>query len=262
MPGRGEEIYGALIGIPYDTESIKKASVIAYDRAGNRGNVGFGIHVRKVSKKTDRINVSEGFLDKKIPEFSQYYPEMQGMASQLEQYIFVNNSVRVMNAEQIKEMCNNSAPEQLWEGRFKRMRRSSKRAGFADYRSYYFQGKKIDDQVHLGIDLASVRRADVEAANRGVVVFADYLGIYGHMVVLDHGIGVFSLYSHMSQIHVKVGDQVEKNAVLGNTGVSGMAGGDHLHFSILVNGVFVNPLEWWDSSWLELNITNYLKESS
>jgi murein DD-endopeptidase MepM/ murein hydrolase activator NlpD len=99
----------------------------------------------------------------------------------------------------------------------------------------------------------------VLAANRGKVIFADYLGIYGNMVVLDHGLGVFSLYSHLSQIGVVEGDIVEKNGVLGATGTSGMAGGDHLHFSMLVNGVLVDPLEWWDEHWLDLNILSYLK---
>lgn len=261
VSARGEDIYGAMIAINYDAESIQKAVVQAYDRAGNEGSVSFGINLRKVDKKRDRIDVSESFLNQKMPEFSQYYPEMLAMGSLLEQYIFVNNKIRQMNAESIRKICATSSPERLWDGIFKRMRRSSRRAGFADYRSYYYDGKKIDDQVHLGVDLASVRQAEVEAANRGVVVAADYLGIYGNMVVVDHGIGVFTLYSHMSQIHVKVGDQVENGTVLGKTGNTGMAGGDHLHFSVLVNGVFVNPLEWWDKSWLDLHVLNYLSNS-
>jgi murein DD-endopeptidase MepM/ murein hydrolase activator NlpD len=163
-----------------------------------------------------------------------------------------------MNAARIREFCRESVAEKLWDGSFNRMRRSSRRAGFADHRSYYYEDKKIDYQVHLGIDLASVRHAEVEAANRGIVVAAEYLGIYGNMVIIDHGLGVFTLYSHMSQIIVKPGDQVEKDTVLGNTGTTGMAGGDHLHFSVLVNGIFVDPVEWWDKNWLELHILNYL----
>ena len=51
---------------------------------------------------------------------------------------------------------------------------------------------------------------------------------------------------------------IEKNSRLGLSGTSGMAGGDHLHYSMLVNGVFVNPLEWWDEQWLKLNILEQL----
>ena len=117
---------------------------------------------------------------------------------------------------------------------------------------------EIDQQVHLGIDLASTRQADIKAANRGNVVFADYLGIYGNTIILDHGQGIFSLYSHLSQISVAVGELIDKGVVIGLSGNSGMAGGDHLHFSILVNGIFVTPLEWWDQQWLQLNIEDVL----
>ena len=111
----------------------------------------------------------------------------------------------------------------------------------------------------MGIDLASVRHADIQAANSGKVIFAEYIGIYGNTVIIDHGQGVFSLYSHLSQIKVVKDDMVKKGDVLGSSGTSGMAGGDHLHFSILINGIFVDPLEWWDGSWLEINILSYLR---
>ena len=177
----------------------------------------------------------------------------------LEKYLFVNNKIRQENNKKIMELCRNSTSEQLWQGRFTRMSRSSNRAGFADHRTYFHNGKEVDRQVHLGVDLASTRHAKVEAANKGKVIYADYLGIYGNMVILDHGLGVFSLYSHLSDIAVAKGDLVEKGSSLGSTGTTGMAGGDHLHFSMLVNGILVNPLEWWDESWLNIHILSYLK---
>lgn len=257
VPGRSSATYGALIGIQYDAESLDKVVITAVDKAGNQGLTSFGLALRKVKKNYDRINVDDTFLNRKMPEFSQYYPEMTGPF--IDQYVFVNTVVRQQNAQRIREICSHSSSEQYWSGRFDRMRRSSRRAGYADYRSYFYNGKKIDEEVHLGIDLASVRQAEVEATNRGKVVFADYLGIYGNMVILDHGLGVFSLYSHLSEINVTVGELLEKSAVLGRTGATGMAGGDHLHYAILVNGVFVNPLEWWDEGWLNLHILQYLK---
>jgi hypothetical protein len=252
-----KELFGAIIALPYDTEQIKDAHVEAADAAGNIGKAPFGMLFKKVNFKFDKITVPDSFLDLKIPEFSQYYPEMTG--SHLDKYLYVNNKVRDANNKKIAEICGKSIPEQLWQGRFGRMPRSSTRAGFADHRTYYYNDQEIDKQVHLGIDLASTQRAKVEAANRGKVVFAEYLGIYGNMVILDHGLGICSLYSHLSGIEVAVGDLVEKDGVLGTTGTTGMAGGDHLHFSMLVNGVQVNPIEWWDESWLGLHILSYLK---
>jgi murein DD-endopeptidase MepM/ murein hydrolase activator NlpD len=137
----------------------------------------------------------------------------------------------------------------------------SSRAGFADHRTYFYGSKPIDRQVHLGIDLASTRNAEVKAAEKGIVIYADYLGIYGNMVMIDHGQGIFSLYSHLSKIDVAPNDQVDKLTVIGLTGTTGMAGGDHLHFSMLVNGVFVTPIEWWDQHWIDVTIEDPLTES-
>jgi len=137
----------------------------------------------------------------------------------------------------------------------------SSRAGFADYRTYYFKGNAVDNQTHLGMDIASTRRADVKAANQGIVIFADYLGIYGNMIMIDHGQGVFSLYSHLSQINTTIGDKVDQQSIIGLTGTTGMAGGDHLHFSMLVNGVFVTPKEWWDQHWIDVTIEEPLTDS-
>ena len=257
LPARGEGVYGAMIGIPYDMETITEAKISAYDRAGNSVEMPFSLNIRKVKKHKDRINISESFLKWKIPEFAQYYPDMKG--DLVAKYIYINNVVRIKNATTIRGLCRHSSPERMWKGTFERMRRSARRAGFADYRAYYYKGKVIDHQVHKGVDLASVRHARVEAANGGKVVYADYLGIYGNMVIIDHGQGVFSLYGHLSQIKVAPGDLIKKGGLLGISGSTGMAGGDHLHFAILVDGIFVNPLDWWDTGWLRLNIEQYLK---
>ncbi|MBU0729310.1 MAG: M23 family metallopeptidase [Proteobacteria bacterium] len=256
LENRVEGMFVSYIGIPFNTEKIETAMVSAADNAGNEGKSVFGVILRKVVYEKDRINLSDAFFKQKLPEFSQYYPEMSG--TDVEQYLYVNNTVRQDNAGKITEICRKSVAEKHWKGTFKRLPRSSRRAGFAEFRSYYYQDENIDQQYHLGIDLASVRHATVTAANDGLVVFADYMGIYGNTVILDHGQGIFSLYSHLSQVSAQVGDSYEKGATLGLTGTTGMAGGDHLHFAMLINGVFVNPIEWWDASWLNLNIESHL----
>lgn len=204
------------------------------------------------------IKLHHWFLNAKIPEFELHYPQMTG--SMKEKYLFTNNIVRIENNQKIFDLCQNSISERLWSDKFLRMAGAS-RAGYADHRTYFYHNKEIDKQVHLGMDIASTRRAEIKAANKGKVIFADYLGIYGNMVILDHGQGVFSLYSHMSQIHVAVDDTIESGVILGQTGKSGMAGGDHLHFSILINGIFVTPKEWWDPQWIEVTIEEPLADS-
>ncbi len=260
LAARGEGIYGAMIAMPYYSKAIREAVISGYDRAGNAARIPFRLVIRPVPKRLDRINISDKFLQWKMPQFAQYYPEMKALNGDLlKEFLFVNNKVRALNAKKIRAICLHSSPQRMWRGRFGRMRRSARRASYADYRSYYYHGRVVDHQVHLGVDLASIRHARVEAANNGRGIYADYLGIYGNVVILDHGQGIFSLYAHLSQFKVAVGDMVKKGDLLAITGTTGMAGGDHLHFAILVNGIFVNPLEWWDSGWLRVNIERYLK---
>jgi len=149
----------------------------------------------------------------------------------------------------------------MWREAFAALRNTAIESRFADYRTYIYKDKEIDQQVHLGFDLASLQRAAVTASNRGVVVFANFLGIYGNCVVIDHGLGVQSLYGHMSTIDVKEGDIVEKDQTIGRTGATGLAGGDHLHFTLLINGVAVNPIEMWDPHWMEDRVFRKIREA-
>ncbi len=245
------DTYLAYFALPYDAQRIETLTVSAVDPAGNQTIVPFTTVFKGVEQKHDTITIGETFLSAKIPEFQQHYPEMQGEF--IDKYLYANTTVRDQNNSKIYDICRNPTPNRLWRDHFARMAGSS-RAGFADHRSYVYNGTIIDKQVHLGMDIASTSRAEVRAANIGKVVFADYLGIYGNMILVDHGQGVFSLYSHLSQMSVAPGADVDKKTVIGLTGTTGMAGGDHLHFSILVNGVFVTPKEWWDQHWIDVTI--------
>ena len=149
----------------------------------------------------------------------------------------------------------------LWSGVFERLPRSAPRAGFGDHRFFSYQGKPVGESYHLGFDLASVRNAEVPAANSGRVVFCGNLGIYGNLIVIDHGLGLMSLYSHLNDQLVKAGDVVQRGQIIAHTGSTGLAFGDHLHFGILVGGVEVTPLEWLDPKWIKDNITGRIDAS-
>lgn len=250
--GAGKEgLYIAYFALPFDTASLSQSAIEAFDVAGNKASYPFAPTFKPVRFKHDKITISENFLTTKLPEFQQHYPEMQG--TPLEMYLYTNQKLRVNNNAKIMAICSVSEAQRLWQGPFHRFPGSPK-AGFADGRTYYYNGEAIDEQTHLGVDIASTERAAIRAANKGKVVFADYLGIYGNMVIIDHGLGLFSLYSHLSQINAKSGDMVEQTTVIGLSGMTGMAAGDHLHFSILVNGIFVTPVEWWDPHWIKVTI--------
>jgi murein DD-endopeptidase MepM/ murein hydrolase activator NlpD len=160
-------------------------------------------------------------------------------------------------------MAKESAPEMYWRGIvFHPFTNNAVESAFADQRTYVYNGKDVDQQTHLGFDLASFTGVPIVAANRGKVVYADELGIYGNCVIVDHGMGVQSLYGHLSSISVKAGEMVEKEKELGKSGMTGLAGGDHLHFTMLVNGQMVNPVEWWDAHWIQDRILRKLHMGS
>jgi murein DD-endopeptidase MepM/ murein hydrolase activator NlpD len=154
-----------------------------------------------------------------------------------------------MDAHKLVAFSEHTAPRFLWKGAFLRLPAKTE-ASFADFRTYLHDGQPVDHQTHLGFDLAGLEHMPVRAANDGVVVFAGFLGIYGNAVVIDHGCGLQSLYGHMSSLAVKEGDQVKREQEIGRSGQTGLAAGDHLHFTMLLDGIPVNPTEWWDPHWI------------
>ena len=174
----------------------------------------------------------------------------------------LNSELRRLNAAKIGSFAAESAPELLWRGEvFHPFTNNAVESAFADRRTYYYQGREVDRQVHLGFDLASYAQTPIVAANRGRVVFADELGIYGNAVIIDHGLGLQSLYAHLSTIDVAPGAMVEKDQPIGRSGMTGLAGGDHLHFTMLVHGRAVNPVEWWDPHWITDRVDRKLREA-
>jgi len=248
----------AFFALNHQQRSGTPMAVVAVDRAGNRSTVAFPHYIKFKRFKNDTIRIGDSFILGKLPEFKQ---ELAGqeMTSNLDKFLFVNRDVRAQNMTVIRRIMQQSDPEVYWKGSFLRLPKSATRSGFGDRRTYRYQGKTIDHQTHLGIDLASLAHSAIPAANTGKVVYADRLGIYGRMLVIDHGCGLFSMYAHLSSFTASVGQMVEKGAIIGHTGTSGLAGGDHLHFSVLVSGTFVNPIEWWDPSWIVNNITSKIE---
>ncbi len=231
--------------------------IMARDMAGNERQAGIFYHTIERKFRQRKINLSDSFLQQKAPEFETLTP---GLSDPLAIFLKVNGDVRAANRQEIAKLSLQTSSSPLWEGAFSRQPGASTLANFADQRDYLYKGKKVDHATHLGFDLASVARAEILAANAGEVVYADYLGIYGQCVVIDHGLGLQSIYAHMSQLDVVVGDQVQRKQVIGRTGSTGMAGGDHLHFGMFISGVPVQPLEWWDASWIRNNITSKLTQ--
>ncbi len=254
---KNKNTYMSFIALGYKKGPDTKIYVTATDLAGNTSNAGFYYHIKNKKFKKDIIRISDGFLNMKMPEFDGQIPNKD--KTPVEKFLYINSKLRLANTTKIKKVAEKSENKMLWKGTFLRLPNSARRAGFADHREYRYNGKVIDHRVHMGVDLASVSHAKVPAGNSGKVVFTGYIGIYGNTIILDHGMGLFSAYSHLSKINVKQGDMVKRGEIIGKTGLTGLAGGDHLHYGMLVHGTFVNPVEWWDKNWIKNNITGKIK---
>jgi murein DD-endopeptidase MepM/ murein hydrolase activator NlpD len=253
-------VYLAFFALGYDQVTDTAIHITATDLAGNQGQGGLNYHIRRKVFRKDRINITDDFLNSKLPEFSAEIPQDANL-SPVEKFLVVNRDLRKSNYQKIAEACRNSNNKLYWQGAFLRLPKSASRARFADHRTYFYKGKEIDRQVHLGIDLASLANSPVPVANAGVVALARPLGIYGGTVIVDHGFGLFSMYSHLSYIADKPGEQLAAGDILGRTGTTGLAGGDHLHFGMIVHDTFVNPVEWWDEKWIQDNILSKIEQA-
>lgn len=255
-PQGGKNAYVCYFGMPYDMPTTDfKPRVVAEDKAGNEAVQYINALGIARNFKADSLEVPDSFLDSKMGQYSAMYPELK---TPVEIYKRVNSELRKQNVADLLKIGLDTAPTQLWSGAFLRLPNAAGRAGFGDQRDYYYNGEKIDHETHLGVDLASVAGAAVPAANAGRVVMAQFYGIYGNCIILDHGQGLQSLYSHLSKFEVAKGDTVKKGQIIARTGATGLAGGDHLHFGMIVSGLQVSPVEWWDEHWIHDNILKHI----
>jgi murein DD-endopeptidase MepM/ murein hydrolase activator NlpD len=254
----------AFFALLYDQDLNTPMQVFAVDEAGNQATASIDAKVFPKTFRRSRIEVNDPFLQRVVPAILENTPDfkVEHPDDLVAAYVQINRDLRKKNAEQIAALADKSAPQILWDGPFQQLGNSQVESLFADHRTYFYKGNEIDQQVHLGFDLAVTAAVPVHAANRGHVLYADHLGIYGNCVILDHGVGVQSLYAHLSSMDVKPGDTVDKGQTLGRSGMTGLAGGDHLHFTMLVDGRPVNSVEWWDAHWLEDRVLRKIREAA
>jgi hypothetical protein len=264
--GAGPDVRVAFFALLHDQDLRTPIAAFARDDGGNEAKTPFVDNVFPKPFKKSRIELDDKFIDRVVPEILEHSPELK-MASpaagdMLPSFLRINGDLRKMNAIQIAALATRTSPNRLWEGPFVQLGNSQVEASFADHRTYTYKGKEVDQQVHLGFDLAVTQHVPVIAANNGIVLNASWLGIYGNCVVLDHGLGVQSLYGHLMSFDVKVGDKVSRGQTLGRSDSTGLAGGDHLHFTVLVGGHMVNPVEWWDRHWMADRVERKLMDAA
>lgn len=242
----------AIYAVPTDAPERPEIRVVAEDAAGNVARARWPVVVNERELPHADVRLPKSFLEDKVVDLAR--AEDIDTSDLTRAFDTVNTEVRSRNEARIRELLSQPSQEKLWDGPFAQLDNSQVTSRFAEKRRYLVDGQPVSQATHFGYDLASTAAAPITAAARGRVVFADTLGIYGNCVLIDHGLGVASLYGHLSRLDVAAGDTVEKGQQLGLSGATGLAGGDHLHFAILVGGVYVDPLEWWDPKWMQSNV--------
>jgi murein DD-endopeptidase MepM/ murein hydrolase activator NlpD len=254
----------AFFALLWNQDRNTPIELFAHDEVGNESRASFDYRVFPKKFRESRIALDDRFLGQVVPAILSRSTDSKvaDPGDVLGSFLRINNDLRHDNNETIRALARSSEPKILWDGPFRQLVNTAVEGGFADQRTYAYQGRVVDHQVHLGFDLASVTNAPVQAANSGRVAYAAWLGIYGNCVIVDHGMGVQSLYAHLSNIVVKPGSPVSTGQVLGYTGSTGLAGGDHLHFTMLLGGNPVTPIDWWSGKWVQDRILRKLQDAS
>jgi murein DD-endopeptidase MepM/ murein hydrolase activator NlpD len=255
-PEKGARV--SLIALPHDLAPGTPLAVTARDEAGNVATRTVPAELKPRPFPRDTITITDAFLEAKVPEL---LPQRAPTQPLIEGFLTINRDQRRQAEEEKLKIGARTADKPLWQGAFVQPRNTKVFSNFAETRTYVYQGKTVDTQVHVGFDLASTKQSPVPAANAGQVAFVGPLSIYGNTVILDHGLGLQTLYAHLSSIAVKAGDMVTKGQELGRSGTTGLAVGDHLHFEVLVSGVSVTPIEWWDGKWIRDRVNKPLKDA-
>ncbi|QKF80933.1 M23 family metallopeptidase [Halarcobacter ebronensis] len=267
IPYMKEGFYTAIIAWPIDIEfdSFERVNLVAVDKANNKTITKIPLYIKDLAIKRDKLTISDNFVNRvSIPVLQKSGYDVP--TTNVEIFVKQNEELRANNVKTIKKVSLDNMSKELETSfdikPFKRLQNSKRFAGFAERRSYYYDGEKIDEAWHLGMDWASIKHAPIEISNKGKVIFSDYLGIYGNTLIVDHGFGIQSLYAHTSRFNVNKDQELKIGQEIANTGSTGAVFGDHLHFGVLIQGIEVNPLEWMDANWIKTRVTNILEEAN
>jgi len=265
QPYQKKGFYAALIAWPFNQDEFV-ANIVAIDVAGNTRIVDIPYFIKNHNYRVSWIHAKDKFIDGKITDLASASSEYAGIEDKLERLRAINEKMRLENENLIHTLSKSISTEILtsWKiNKFYPLRNGQRVASYGDERHYYYKTKDnvVSHSYHVGYDLASTKMASIKTSNSGKVVYSSDNGIYGNMPMIDHGLGLYSLYGHCSQVLVNDGDEVKVGDTIAKTGVSGLALGDHLHFGLLVQGIEVRPVEWFDQSWIRKNIDNIFKEA-
>ena len=272
-------LFAAIYGLPLEMDPRDvPVKVFAEDRVGNAVSATFYNKVSTRTRREQTVNVDDQFIREKVRSLADNYRSRlqgqgekpasgppDGMESLAADFKIVNEKLRAINdGEVVSVLTKNLRNEGFWKEPFFRQIANAT-TSFSDLVNFQYDGALLGSAVSKGEDLSLGREpSDVLATNGGIVVLSEDVGIYGWTVAIDHGLGVSSVYSYLDRASVNVGEEVARGQPIGTTGNSGFGRRLTMHFEIRVQGVPVDPREWWEASWFQAHIlgkVNDLKRS-
>jgi murein DD-endopeptidase MepM/ murein hydrolase activator NlpD len=213
------EVWRALVGIDLEKPAGEyPLKITAQKQDGDPLECAASVTVKEGRFPTENLHVENQFVE---PD-----PEQVKRAEE--------------EGQRLREIFDRVTPERLWHGRF-RIPLDGVSTGGNFGRRRILNGQP--HSPHSGVDFPAPTGTPVHAAQRGRVVLAEPLFFSGNTVVVDHGLGIYTFYGHLSAISVKVGDIVDSGVVLGKVGATGRVTGPHLHWGLTVNKARVNGLQ-------------------
>ncbi len=241
--------------IPWEKHA---ALIIAEDQAGNISSNSIDLESIRIKIPVSILEVNPDFVAKKSKELNMGKDTKEDQMG----YKEVNKKLSESSQVSVSYLSSYVFPEQVRELKFVAFKPFAKHRTSSEYgklRRYQYQGKITKESYHLGVDLTFIANTLIYCSNPGKVMFSGYNGGYGNSMLIHHGLGLYTMYGHCHELLVKENDQLEAGTLIGKSGQTGFATGDHLHFSVLIQGVYADPLEWMDSQWLESNIESVIK---
>lgn len=267
-------LFVALYGI--DITSVvtpKDVRLFAEDKVGNATSIGLPNQILPALQREVSMTISDEFLEEHIEflaeqglsklqrlavgvdlagELKQLPP---GLPRLLRKFALVTEDLWDINSTEVASLMDEHRFERYWSGSFSKQR-GAIQLSFGDRVNFSYRDREIGNLISQGYEVRLPRSdLSVTAANDGIVMFTDNIGIYGRMLAIDHGLGLTSVYGRLENVKVDKGELVKKGEEIGVVGRTGFSRNKHLYFEIRVHGLPVNPLEWLDRSWHQAHVT-------
>jgi len=238
------------------------ANLHAIDKAGNFSIVKIPLVTKNIDYKISKIDVKDNFVSEKKNEIHAILSNIPTNA--LEKYQYIIQTLQSKSVVSIKDLTSIRMTGFLSNfimNPFKPIKNPKVSSDFGEYRIFKYKDTVVREDYHLGIDLFDIEQTKIDLQNSGIIGFSGYNGSSGNLILIHHGLGLYSVYMHCSQMFFKAGDTVGPGDIIGRTGQTGYALGDHLHFGMILQGYYVNPKEWMNSLWIQSNIQQVIDDA-